>query len=247
LTFSYQPSKADNVVFEALGKEPIDTYVCASRWYKHIKSFGDQRKKFPGQAKDISSYGPSGYPFTPNWPFSNSKLRCWTGCNLSGVSCFLSFIYLSLMTSYMLMPMLPSYLAPAEAAAPKDEDDDDIDFFGSEDEEEAEKRRAERVAAYNERKKDKKKETAKSIIILDIKPWDDETDMKAMEEAVRSIAADGLVWGTSKFVPVVHGIKKLQITCVIEDDKIDTQFLEDEISKFDDYVQSIDIAAFNKL
>uniref|UniRef100_A0A0X3Q4D7 Elongation factor 1-beta n=1 Tax=Schistocephalus solidus TaxID=70667 RepID=A0A0X3Q4D7_SCHSO len=192
----YQPSKADNVVFEALGKEPVDTYVCASRWYKHIKSFGDQRKKFPGQAKDISSYGPS---------------------------------------------------APAEAAAPKDEDDDDIDFFGSEDEEEAEKRRAERVAAYNERKKDKKKETAKSIIILDIKPWDDETDMKAMEEAVRSIAADGLVWGTSKFVPVVHGIKKLQITCVIEDDKIDTQFLEDEISKFDDYVQSIDIAAFNKL
>ncbi|KAL7053003.1 hypothetical protein AAHC03_026301 [Spirometra sp. Aus1] len=192
----YQPSKADTVVFDALGKEPAGKYVCANRWYKHIKSFGDQKKKFPGQAKDVSSYGPS---------------------------------------------------APAKAAVPKDDEDDDIDFFGSEDEEEAEKRRAERVAAYNEKKKDKKKETAKSIIILDIKPWDDETDMKEMEKCVRSVAADGLVWGTSKLVPVVQGIKKLQITCVVEDDKIDTQFLEDEITKFDDYVQSIDIAAFNKL
>ena len=36
---------------------------------------------------------------------------------------------------------------------------------------------------------------AKSSIILDIKPWDDETDMKKVEELVRTIEADGLVWG----------------------------------------------------
>lgn len=30
---------------------------------------------------------------------------------------------------------------------------------------------------------------------MDIKPWDDETDMKAMEAEVRKIETDGLLWG----------------------------------------------------
>ena len=62
--------------------------------------------------------------------------------------------------------------------------------------------------------------TAKSSILLDVKPWDDETDMKALENSVRGITMDGLVWGTSKLVPVAFGVKKLQIQCVIEDDKV---------------------------
>ena len=36
---------------------------------------------------------------------------------------------------------------------------------------------------------------AKSSIVLDVKPWDDETDMAQIEECVRSIQADGLLWG----------------------------------------------------
>jgi hypothetical protein len=39
---------------------------------------------------------------------------------------------------------------------------------------------------------------AKSTIVLDVKPWDDETDLDAMETSVRSIQADGLVWGPCK-------------------------------------------------
>ena len=58
------------------------------------------------------------------------------------------------------------------------------------------------------------------MIVLDVKPWDDTTDMKALEAGVRAIQADGLLWGTSKFVPLVHGINKLQIACVVEDDKV---------------------------
>ena len=50
---------------------------------------------------------------------------------------------------------------------------------------------------------------------LDVKPWDDETDMKALEEAVRSIQQDGLLWGASKLVPIGFGIKKLQMTLVV--------------------------------
>jgi len=35
----------------------------------------------------------------------------------------------------------------------------------------------------------------KSSVLLDVKPWDDETDMKKLEEAVRSVEMPGLLWG----------------------------------------------------
>lgn len=60
--------------------------------------------------------------------------------------------------------------------------------------------------------------------------------MAKMEECVRSVQMDGLVWGASKLVPVGYGIKKLQIQCVVEDDKVGTDILEEEITKFEDYV-----------
>lgn len=68
--------------------------------------------------------------------------------------------------------------------------------------------------------------------------------MKALEESVRSIEKDGLVWGASKLVPVGYGIKKLQINLVIEDDKIGLDDLQEEIAGFEDYVQSSDIVGF---
>nr|ACM09080.1 Elongation factor 1-beta [Salmo salar] len=43
------------------------------------------------------------------------------------------------------------------------------------------------------------------------------------------------------------GIKKLQIGCVVEDDKVGTDQLEEQITAFEDYVQSMDVAAFNKI
>uniref|UniRef100_A0A8C6ZVB7 Elongation factor 1-delta n=1 Tax=Nothoprocta perdicaria TaxID=30464 RepID=A0A8C6ZVB7_NOTPE len=136
------------------------------------------------------------------------------------------------------------------STAAEDDEDDDIDLFGSDDEEEdqeAAKVREERLRQYAEKKAKKPGLIAKSSILLDVKPWDDETDMAKMEECVRSIHMDGLVWGASKLVPVGYGIKKLQIQCVVEDDKVGTDILEEEITKFEDYVQSVDIAAFNKI
>lgn len=35
----------------------------------------------------------------------------------------------------------------------------------------------------------------KSSVLLDVKPWDDETDMQKLEEAVRSVKMEGLLWG----------------------------------------------------
>merc|ERR1712215_278549 len=113
---------------------------------------------------------------------------------------------------------------------------------------EEEKRiKEERLAAYHAKKATKKAVIAKSSLLLDVKPWDDETDMAEMERLVRTVEKDGLLWGASKLVPLAYGIKKLQINAVIEDDKITTDFLEEEITKFSDYVQSMDIAAFNKI
>ncbi|GAW06774.1 elongation factor 1-beta [Lentinula edodes] len=137
-----------------------------------------------------------------------------------------------------------SSAAPAPA-----EEDDEIDLFGEDEEEdeEAERVKAERVAAYNAKKANKPKTIAKSVVTLEVKPWDDETDMEALEKSVRSIEKDGLVWGSSTLVAIGYGIKKLQITLVIEDEKISTDELQEEIAEFEDYVQSTDIAAMQKL
>jgi len=147
----------------------------------------------------------------------------------------------------------PAAAAPAKKPAPADDsdddDDDEDDLFGSDDEddEEAERIKQERLKAYAEKKAKKPGPIAKSNIILDVKPRDDETDMQEVERLVRTIECDGLVWGASKFAKVAYGITKLQITCVVEDDKVGTDFLEEKITGFDDYVQSMDIVAFNKI
>jgi translation elongation factor EF-1beta len=127
--------------------------------------------------------------------------------------------------------------------------DDDFDLFDDDEEDSEEKQRIkeERLKQYADKKAGKKEVIAKSSILLDVKPWDDETDMKALEAAVRGITIDGLIWGQSKLIPVAYGVKKLQIGCVIEDDKVSTEALDEQICAFDDYVQSVDIAAFNKI
>jgi elongation factor 1-beta len=139
----------------------------------------------------------------------------------------------------------------AKVAEPeKKEDEDDIDLFGSDDEvdEEAEKLKEQRLAEYRAKKAAKPKTIAKSSVVLDVKPWDDETDMKALEEGVRKISMEGLLWGASKLVAVGYGIKKLQIGAVVEDDKVSTdELIEEHIMALEDYVQSVDIAAFQKI
>jgi elongation factor 1-beta len=138
------------------------------------------------------------------------------------------------------------------AAAPEKEaedDDDEVDLFGSDDEvdEEAEKIKAERLAEYNKKKAGKTKPAAKSIVTLDVKPWDDETSMDELKASVLSIEQDGLVWGASKLVAVGFGIKKLQINLVVEDDKVSLDELQQKIEEFEDHVQSTDVVAMQKL
>jgi len=132
----------------------------------------------------------------------------------------------------------------------KEEPEDDVDLFGSDNEEEdaeAEKIREQRLAEYAAKKSKKPGVIAKSNVILDVKPWDDETDMKELERGVRKIEMDGLLWGASKLVPLAYGIKKLQICSVVVDEKVSIDELIEKIQENEDYVQSVDIAAFQKI
>jgi len=193
----YQPSQSDTAAFEQIKAAPsANDYLHVLRWFNHVKSFGDLRKKFPAP-----------------------------------------------------VPSANNGAASKPAASKPADDDDDVDLFGSDEEDEdAAKVREARLADYAAKKEKKGPgPTAKSSILLDVKPWDDETDMKQMETQVRTIVMDGLLWGASKLVPVGYGINKLQIMCVIEDEKVSVDLLQEEIQNFEDFVQSVDIAAFNKI
>jgi len=152
----------------------------------------------------------------------------------------------------------PAAKVAAKAAAkpaakkPAADDDDEVDLFGEESAEEAaarEKTMADKKASDAAAKDKKKKEApiAKSSILMDIKPFDDTTDLEALVGKIKAIEKDGLLWGAHKLVPVAYGVKKLQLLIVIEDDKVSGDDLEDMISQFEDEVQSMDIVAWNKV
>ncbi|KAM5571686.1 elongation factor 1-delta 1 [Rosa sericea] len=138
-------------------------------------------------------------------------------------------------------------IAAETKASAAEEDDDDVDLFGEETEEE--KKAAQERAAFIKASA-KKKESGKSSVLMDVKPWDDETDMQKLLEAVKSVQMEGLHWGASKLVPVGYGIKKLQIMLTIVDDLVSVDTLIEEhltVEPINEYVQSCDIVAFNKI
>lgn len=143
----------------------------------------------------------------------------------------------------------PPPARPTKKVVEEEEDDDDFDMFASDDEvdEEAEAEKQRRLAAYKEKKSAKPALIAKSNIILDCKPWDDETDLSLMEAEIRKIEADGLLWGVAEKKPVAFGVFKLVISAVVEDLKVSVDWMEEKITDIEDYVQSVDVAAFNKI
>lgn len=129
--------------------------------------------------------------------------------------------------------------APAAAAADEDED---FDLFGEVSAEDKAKSEAAVAAAK------KTAPVGKSSIVLDIKPWDAETDLDELEGLVRGINInDGITWGAARKIDIAFGVKKLQIMMTIIDDKVSSDDLEDAITGFEDHVQSMDVVAWNKV
>ena len=63
------------------------------------------------------------------------------------------------------------------------------------------------------------------------------------QEINETIALAGLFGGA----PVVGKVFKLQIGCVIEDEKVQTDDIFDKITAWEDDVQSIDVVSFQKV
>ena len=103
----------------------------------------------------------------------------------------------------------------AESGATDGKDGNDGDLFGSDEEggrEEARRLREECLAQHKSKKAKIPALVAKSSLLLDVRPWSDDTDTAKLEEGVRSMQADGLVWGSSKLVLVGYGIQETSNT-----------------------------------
>ncbi|XP_071518110.1 elongation factor 1-beta-like [Panulirus ornatus] len=217
----HAPSEVDVEVFSALTKAPEETFLHALRWYNHIKSLGIEFKL----TLQDGLTSPTILPMKEE----NECQETTKG-------------------SETLMEAISNSEVKNEELKCGDSDHG-FDFFGSEDveDQEAARAREERLQAYAEKKLRKPGTTAKSSVMLDVKPRNDGTDIKAMEEHVRSIKVDGLQWGASKLNPLASGVNKLSILCTVEDDKVSIDNLIHKIRDFADTVQSVDIAAFNEI
>lgn len=137
--------------------------------------------------------------------------------------------------------------APKADAPAKKEDDDDLDLFGGDDEETA-KAIAEAKEKAQKAKKPKKVVIEKSIVLFEVKPWGEDTDLDVLAKDILAIEMDGLMWKTQyKKEPIAYGISKLIIGVTIEDAKVSVDDLQEKIEGFEEQVQSVDIAAFNKV
>eukprot|EP00903_Cladosiphon_okamuranus_P010838 g10239.t1 len=136
--------------------------------------------------------------------------------------------------------------APAKSSV---DDDDMDDLFGDDDTAPPakEESRADKMAAAKAAK-DAKKKIDRSQIVFEVKPWDTETDLKELFAKITASEVPGLVWGEAhKLVPVAFGVKKLVLSCVVEDDKVGVEDITDVIEGFEDYVQSVDMTTMNRL
>merc|ERR1712228_139095 len=104
-------------------------------------------------------------------------------------------------------------------------------------------------AADAKKKGSKPKPVAKSLVIWEVKPWGPEIDLDALGKKIcAEVKMDGLTWKTEfKKEPVAFGVFKLVIGAAVEDEKVSTDEVAEKIQEFEDYVQSVDILAFNKL
>jgi translation elongation factor EF-1beta len=85
-------------------------------------------------------------------------------------------------------------------------------------------------------------------LLIDVKPWETETDLDALFLKIKAITMEGLVWKEEyKKDPIAYGINKLVVGCVIEDAKVSSDDLVEKIEGFEEDVQSVDIAIFSKI
>lgn len=127
-------------------------------------------------------------------------------------------------------------------------DDDMDDLFGDDDGDgaQAAKEAAEKAKAQ---KKKKEKPPEMSLIIFEVKPLDDTTNLDDLAKRIFATKYDGLIWksGDYKKEPVAFGIFKLILGFSCEDTKVSVDQVQEDIEAMSDMVQSVEIASFTKI
>ena len=142
----------------------------------------------------------------------------------------------------------PAGDAPAGKApsAKNEHADDDLNLFGDDDNEAADVKA--KIEAQKKAKKVKKPVIAQSLVLFEVKPVDDTTDLDQMAAAILKLTGDGIYWKSGyKKEPVAFGIFKLVIGVTVEDEKVSVDDLQEKIEALDTMVQSVEILAFNKI
>ena len=144
-----------------------------------------------------------------------------------------------------------------EPAEKKAEDLYDQCEEGDAEEQAAAKARRERMAAAAKLKeaadakagkKKAEKGVEKSLVVLEVKPWEADTNLEALWKMITAQEQEGLSWGqTFKLEPVAYGIMKLVMTCTIVDSLVLMDDITDKIEGLEDFVQSVQVASMNKL
>jgi len=148
----------------------------------------------------------------------------------------------------------------APAPMKEDSDADDDDLFGDDDDEKDPDAffKAQGMSAAEIRKKKAQAlaHAAKSMakgsktqVVFEVKPWEADCDLVGLWKKIISNKMDGLVWGEGhSLVPVAFGVKKLVLSVVMDDQKIQsTEDIEDLINQYEDDVQSCDMTTMNRL
>jgi translation elongation factor EF-1beta/ribosomal protein L12E/L44/L45/RPP1/RPP2 len=143
--------------------------------------------------------------------------------------------------------------APAAAAPAAKADDDDFDVFADDDEEDDEPKesRADMLARLKkeaEVRTAKKEANQRTLVAIEIKPWDVEQDLMALfRKITKSINQDGLKWAENcNLVDVAYGIQKIQTTFVMGATNSSDDVVE-KILEMEDEVQSCEVITMNVL
>eukprot|EP01029_Cantina_marsupialis_P032070 TRINITY_DN949_c0_g1_i1.p1 TRINITY_DN949_c0_g1~~TRINITY_DN949_c0_g1_i1.p1 ORF type:complete len:314 (-),score=106.13 TRINITY_DN949_c0_g1_i1:119-1033(-) len=140
------------------------------------------------------------------------------------------------------------FVVEEEKEEEEEESDDDLFGSDSEEDEEAAKAAEERAKKAAAAKAAKAHTGGRTQYVFEVKPFDADTDLEALFKKIVACKIDGLNWGEGhELKPVGYGIFKLMMTCVVFDDVAGENELVDCIEAFEDEVQSIDIAAMNKV
>jgi translation elongation factor EF-1beta len=97
-------------------------------------------------------------------------------------------------------------------------------------------------------KAEKVKAVEKSLLVLEVKPWEADTDLEMVWNKIKEYTQEGLAWGeTFKLEPVAYGIKKLVMTATIVDSLVLMDDITENIEAIEEYVQSCTVASMNKI